>query len=180
MYGFNCKCWGSLHQRQEVNAREGRLWQHFLKQALHDAVSAFASGITTKGFADFSGSASITSKSLMAGFCSFQSKYCRHQAIALLSKISAVVSKFDSKAIAVTKLLLCCQTWILQLKSDMYTSQHRVLLLQPLAHWHALNLDTCFLPCHAVTALSTCPTRVVLSINFLQWQNQTQKGVLLM
>ena len=157
MYGFNYKCWGSLHhQRQEVNAREGRLWQHFLKQALHDAVSAFASGITTKSFADFSGSASITSKSLMAGFCSFQSKRCCHQAIALLSNL------------------------ILQLKSDMYTSQHRVLLLQPLAHWHALNLDTCFLPCHAVTALCTCPTRVVLSIYFLQWQNQTQKGVLLM
>ena len=49
-----------------------------------------------------------------------------------------------------------------------HTSQPGVSLLMPLAHWHALNLDTCYHPCHAVKEVCTCPTLAVRYVHFLR------------
>ena len=125
---------------------KGKLSQDFLTQALQGAVGASASGSTeNKGL--------LTSQALPLS----QASLGRQQAF-VVSCASA----------AVTRLLLCCQTWILQLTAVDFAHVHGVSLLMPLAHWHALNLDTCFHPCHAVEHLCTCPTLAVRYVHFLR------------
>ena len=123
-----------------VKAREGQFLQEFLTPALHGAVCASASGSTeNRGL--------LTSQAVPVSQAS-------------LGRQQAFVAPGANVNAAVIRILLGCQNWIPHLRAvdfAMYTSQHRVSLLKPLALWQALDLETCFYPCCVVKFLCTCP-----------------------
>ena len=82
-------------QSQASRQRKGKLWQGLFTQALHGAVCASASGSTEN-----------------RGLLTFQALLVSR---ASLGRQQAFVAFVQSAA--VTRLLLCCQNWILYLKA---------------------------------------------------------------
>ena len=117
---------------------KGKLSQDFLTQALQGAVGASASGSTeNKGL--------LTSQALPLS----QASLGRQQAF-VVSCASA----------AVTMLLLCCQTWILQLTAVDFAHVHKSTRgIAP----YALSALACLEPGHLLSPLSCCKTPVHLS-----------------
>ena len=132
----------SQRQRQvkvkQSRQGKGKLSQDFLTQALQGAVGASASGSTeNKGL--------LTSQALPLS----QASLGRQQAF-VVSCASA----------AVTRLLLCCQTWILQLTAVDFAHVHKSTRgIAP----YAFSALACLEPGHLLSPLSCCKTPVHLS-----------------
>ena len=118
---------------------KGKLSQDFLTQALQGAVGASASGSTdNKGL--------LTSQALPLS----QASLGRQQAF-VVSCASA----------AVTRLLLCCQSWILQLTAVDFAHVHKSTRgIAP----YAFSALACLEPGHRLSPLSCCKTPVHLPV----------------